>query len=87
LSLGVVQLKLAERMPAVAFTFVGGDGAVGGAEGITAFDAIDAGPIPTAFAAVIANVYGVPAISPATTVLVALALVEAVKPPGLEVTV
>jgi hypothetical protein len=42
--------------PAVATTALGAPGTVGGRDGVTAFDAADAGPVPTAFRAVTVNV-------------------------------
>jgi hypothetical protein len=54
--------------------------------GVTLFDAVEVGPVPTALVAVTLNVYGVPPISPLTVTVVA-PLVLAVMPPGEEVTV
>jgi hypothetical protein len=41
------------------------------AEGVTVFDAAEAGPVPIALVAVTVNVYAVPLVSPVTVVLVA----------------
>ena len=41
------------------------------AAGVTAFDAAEAGPVPTALVAVTVNVYAVPLVSPLTVALVA----------------
>src|SRR5688572_205461 len=41
------------------------------AAGVTAFEAADAGPVPTALVAATRNVYAVPLVSPVTVVLVA----------------
>jgi hypothetical protein len=54
--------------------------------GVTAFDAADAGPTPTALVAVTVNVYAVPLVKPGTITFVA-PLVDAVAPPGEAVTV
>jgi len=72
--------------PAVAVTFAGAPGTVADADGVTAFDATDDGPVPTAFAADTVNVYDVPFVSPGTTTLSA-PLVDADAPPGDAVTV
>ena len=52
---GAVQLTPALPLPAVAVTPVGAAGAVGDV-GVTAFDWVDAGPVPTALVAVTVNV-------------------------------
>ena len=67
----------------MADTPVGGSGTVAG---VTAFDAEDSAPFPTAFAACTANVYAVPFVSPVTT-HDAAPLTEQVDPPGDAVTV
>jgi hypothetical protein len=54
--------------------------------GITVPDGVDADPVPTAFVAVTVNVYPVPFVKPVTVADVA-PVVDAVKPPGDEVTV
>ena len=46
---GGVHLTLAEPLPATAVTFVGDDG--GCASGTATLDAVDVGPVPTAFVA------------------------------------
>jgi len=53
---------------------------------VTLPDAAEAGLVPTRFVAVTVKVYGVPLLSPVTGVVVA-PVVDAVKEPGLEVTV
>ena len=50
---GAVQLIDAEAFPPVAFTLVGAPGTVAG---VTAFDALEAGPVPTPLVAVTVNV-------------------------------
>ena len=54
--------------------------------GVTAPEAADADPVPTAFVAVTVNVYAVPFDKPVTVALVA-PVVDAVKDPGDDVTV
>jgi hypothetical protein len=56
LDVGAVQLTLAEALPAAAVTAVGEPGAVVAAWGVTELDAVDAGPVPTAFVAVTVKV-------------------------------
>ena len=51
--LGAVQLTVACPFPAVAVTFVGAPGTV---MGVTAFEGLDAGPLPMAFVAVTVKV-------------------------------
>jgi hypothetical protein len=55
------------------------------ADGVTAFDGLDAGPVPTAFVAVTVNVYDVPLVKPVTVWVVLDP--DDVNPPGLDVTV
>ena len=86
LDAGGLQDTDACESPAVATTLVGAPGTVAGADGVTAFDAPDAGPVPTAFAAVTVNVYDVPLVRPATVAEVA-PVVVAEAPPGDAVTV
>jgi hypothetical protein len=50
---GAVQLTVADPIPAVATTFVGAEGSDAG---VTAADAAEAGPVPTALVAVTVNV-------------------------------
>jgi hypothetical protein len=54
--------------------------------GVTVPDGPDGEPVPTAFVAVTVNVYPVPFVNPVTVALVA-PVVDAVKPPGDDVTV
>ncbi len=82
---GAVQLSVACPLPAEAETFVG---ALGGPIGVTAFEGVDAGPVPAPFVAVTVKVYEVPFMSPVTVAVVVVPLaVVAVTPPGAEVTV
>jgi hypothetical protein len=67
---GAVQVTVTCPLPAVAVTPVG---APGGADGVTAVDAADAGPVPVELAAVTVNVYEVPLASPVTVAEVAVA--------------
>jgi hypothetical protein len=53
--------------------------------GVTEFDAAEAGPGPTPLVAMTVNVYAVPLVRPIT--VMGDAAPDAVKPPGLEVTV
>jgi hypothetical protein len=55
------------------------------AAGVTDALAADAAPVPTAFVAVTVNVYAVPLLKPVT--VSGLDAPDAVKPPGLDVTV
>ena len=57
------------------------------AVGVTAFDTADAGPDPTAFAAVTVNVYDVPLVNPPTVADRAAPATLAVNPPGTDLTV
>ena len=79
---GAVKATLAEALPAVATGEVGAPGTVAG---VTAADAADAAPGPTAFVAVTVKVYAVPLVRPPT--LIGDAAPVPVRPPGLEVTV
>ena len=82
LEAGGVNVTVACPTPAVAVPIVGGPGT---AAGVTLFEGADAGPVPTAFAAVTVKVYGVPLVRPLTMRGEAGPL--ALKPPGEEVTV
>jgi hypothetical protein len=62
---GADQLTVADPLPPTADTPVGAPGATA-ACGTTAFDAAEAGPVPTAFVAVTVNVYVVPFTNPVT---------------------
>ena len=70
MSVGAVQLTVAEAFPPVAVTPVGAPGTLG-ALGITALDADESGPVPLGFVADTLNVYVVPFVSPVTVVEVA----------------
>ena len=80
---GAVHDMVACPSPGVPDTAVG---APGTANGVTAADADDTAPVPTALVAVTVNVYAVPLPNPVTVADVA-PVVDAVKPPGDEVTV
>jgi hypothetical protein len=58
-------------LPAVPLTLVGAVGTVAGAEGVTADDAADCTPVPTALIAATVNVYAVPFDNPVTVKFVA----------------
>jgi len=64
---GAVHVTVAEALPAVAVTPVGAAGTVAG---VTAAEAVDVAPVPTAFVAVTRNVYAVPFVSPVIVVVV-----------------
>ena len=51
LDAGALKVTVADALPAVALTPVGAPGTVY-ATGVTALDALDAGPVPTTFVAV-----------------------------------
>ena len=53
---GGEKLNVACELPAVAVTPVGAPGAVGEATGVTLFDGLDGGPVPTALVAVTVKV-------------------------------
>jgi hypothetical protein len=53
-------------LPAVPLTPVGAPGTVAGAEGVTADEAADCTPVPTALIAATVNVYAVPFVNPVT---------------------
>ena len=74
---GAVHVTVACPLPAVAVTPVG---APGGADGVTAADAADAGPVPVELAAVTVNVYEVPLASPVMVAEVAVAAAVTVAP-------
>jgi hypothetical protein len=82
--LGAVQVSATCPSPAVPVTLVGALGAV--PDGVTALDAADDGPEPLALAATTVKVYAVPFVRP-VTVAVTAPFVDAVRPPGLDVTV
>jgi hypothetical protein len=79
---GATNVTVAWLLPDVALTPVGSPGVVAN---ITLLEALDAGPIPTLFAAVTVNVYAVPSARPITAIGLVAPL--AVTPPGLDVTV
>jgi hypothetical protein len=51
-----VNVTVASASPAVAVPMVGALGTVAGFRGVTAFEAAEAGPVPTEFVAVTVNV-------------------------------
>jgi hypothetical protein len=67
---GGVQLTVALVLPAVATTFVGGPGAVGGRT-VTPLEGVDGALVPIPFVAVTVNVYVVFGTRPVTTTPVA----------------
>jgi hypothetical protein len=77
-----VKLTAACAFPAAALTAVG---APGNAAGVTLFDAVEAGPVPTLLVAATVQVYAVPFVSPVT--VSGLAAPEPVTAPGLHVAV
>jgi hypothetical protein len=79
---GAVNVTVACAFPIVAIPIVGGSGTV---EGVTAFEAELARPVPFPLVAFTVKVYVVPLDRPAT--VIGLAEPEPVSPPGLEVTV
>jgi hypothetical protein len=82
--LGPVKLTVAWAFPGAAVTAVGAPGTVAG---VTAADATDAGPVPTALVAVTVNVYAVPLERPGTTIEVHGTAQLAEILPGLDVAV
>jgi len=80
---GGVHETVAWALPEVAVTLVGGPAT---AAGVTALDGVEAGPGPTALAAVTVNVYDVPLVRPATVAVVCEPATVTVAPPGLAVT-
>lgn len=81
---GAAKVTDACVLPAVAVPMVGAPGTV---EGVTLFDAEDAGPLPIPFVAVTVKVYAVPLARPATRIAVHGAVQAPVNPPGEEVAV
>ena len=81
-SVGATQVTTALESPAVTATLPGAPGTV---TGTTATDFDEAGPVPTAFAALTTNVYEVPFVRRLTVQEVRL--VEQLRFPGVEVTV
>jgi hypothetical protein len=61
-----------EPFPAVPDTADGAPGKVAGAAGVTAAEAADSGPVPTALIAATVNVYAVPLVNPVTVNVVAV---------------
>jgi hypothetical protein len=78
-----VHVTVACPSSAAAVTDVAIPGTV---KGVTAFDGVEAGPVPSELVGRTVNVYAVPAVRPVTLAFVA-PLVEALNPPGADVTV
>jgi hypothetical protein len=79
---GADQLTVTCSSPGIPDTEVGAPGSV---NGVTAEEAEDAAPSPTALVAVTVKVYDVPLVRPET--MIGDVAPVPVKPPGLEVTV
>jgi len=79
---GAPKLTVALLFPAVAVPMAGAPGTVAG---MTLLETADAIPVPTLLVAVTAKVYGVPLLSPLTTI--GLPAPPPIKLPGLDVTV
>ena len=80
---GALNVTVACAFPAIAMPMTGAPGTVAG---VTALEAEDAGPLPTALVAITVKVYDVPLVRP-VTVMGEDALGEEVPPGGLEMTV
>src|SRR5438270_3988772 len=76
---GALQPTVADPLPAVAETPVGGPGTVAG---VTALDGPDAGPSPASLVATTVNVYVVPLTRPGTAMEMSVPAAVAVAPPG-----
>jgi len=81
---GADQVTVAWADPAVAVPMTG---ALGVVDGVTMFDADDAGPVPLMFVAATLNEYGVPLIRPVTVHTRGPETQVHIFPSGLEVTV
>ena len=79
---GAVQVSVALLSPIAAAKFVGASGTVAGVTELLASEAL---LVPRAFVAVTVNVYDTPLVKP--VIVIGEAPPEAVKPPGLDVTV
>ena len=80
---GAAQVTVASPLPRVALTAVGAPGLVAG---VTALEAAESEPAPTALTAWTLNVYVVPLARPVTTAEVAAPSTVACWPPGEAVT-
>ena len=80
---GAAKLTVALPLLPVAEIPVGTPGAIGA--GVTADDAVESVPVPTALVAVTVKVYAVPLVSPVT--VIGDEAPVAVRPPGEDVTV
>jgi hypothetical protein len=81
---GGAKLTVAIPFPPTAETDTGAPGTVT-LDGVTLFDATDAGPVPIELVAVTLKVYAVPLVRPETTS--GLPAPDAINPPGFEVAV
>jgi hypothetical protein len=79
---GAVKLTVALLFPAVALPMAGAPGAP---RGVTLLEAAEAAPVPATLVDITVKVYGVPLLSPLTTIGLPRPL--PVKLPGVEVTV
>ncbi len=75
---GAVNVTEAAPLPGVAVPMVGVPGTV---DGMTVFDAADAGPVPIAFVAVTLQVYVLPFVNDATTIGLEAPEAEPAMPP------
>ena len=75
---GAVNVTTAVPLPVVAVPIVGAPGTVAGTN---AFDAAEAGPVPTAFVAFTVQVYVLPFVIPVTEIGLAAADALRVTPP------
>src|SRR4051794_26632206 len=81
---GAAKVTVACALPALALTPVG---APGTAAGVTAFEGLDAAPVPAALVAFTVNVYETPFVRPVTTCEVpVLPALLSTPPTGLDVT-
>ena len=79
---GGENVTVATLLPATAVTDLGELGTL--SSGVTAFEADEGEPFPTALTAMTVNVYDVPALSPET--IMGLETPNAASPPGLAIT-
>ena len=66
LEAGAFQDSETDRLPGAPATAVGASGTVGPADGVTAAEAVESGPVPAAFVAATVKVYAVPFVRPVT---------------------
>ena len=74
---GGVKFNTARALPAVAVTPVGAPGSVAG---LTGFEGVEVGPVPTALVALTVKMYVLPLVSPVT--VIGLAVTVWVMAPG-----